>query len=529
MCSPVSILLQPSRSRLPPLQGWWTFWAAVGLFTLPAAAGLGGMTYSTVAMWGLLLGIPAYVAGADIARLLALHRGGALEEIAQAGMDRRQFASEAAWDSARRVLAVGGPAALAMAPVGLSMPGALPLLWPPVAFLAVAALVFAAGMLPAGAAARAAIAPGAARRSARLPWLRNPILYREVSRWLTTGLERSWRVPVTPVAVAAAMILEASSLPWTGSRTVGGATMLLTLLVAGSAAVRAMIATVVERETRAREVLEATCLSPGEILWGRVLAASLVSWFEAGLGMAVFLATVWIRFGSPLAPPTDETLLSFACLALAPVIGAMVGVQAARQATRRAAWLRLLALACNSVLLAVLALGTVQIQVERWLGRYDDFGIYLLVLALLLVQGLQSYRGPSASREGAASLAAGLGLVFLAGYGAFPAEAVGWVLLLSVLAVWTLAPLAQLVLDLRRAWGPCLVGGLAGLLTPGIATAAHYHVGRHFWAPPAGSSWVVPLGAVGAVLVAVLWRARRHLEETRAGPRLPRGSDGARG
>lgn len=379
--SAIAILLEPERSRLPRPNWLACVLAGFLLVSVPAIM-VPERLDSSIALASLLVLVPLYVMATDVSRLLSLYRGGATEEIRLAGFEPDRLAEAVAWHSARSTLKVGFPLAAGVLP-GAWLMGPkwllLLLLWVPVSFMAVAAGVCLLGiMLPLAARShRLAAAPS---RSRRLPLVGNPLLYRELTRWVAGG-DRSFRIPGGPLAV----VLIAGAWGWDrldDPRTPGDLDVPFLLAAAlgfGLGALRAVASATSERERRTADLLACTPMSPGEILFGRAAAAALPAACEMGLAVAVLLGMESLRIHT-VVDGAGVPLPLVVLLSIAPAAGALLGLEAAQAPDRREAAARLLGLTLQLAVASGVWLGVMAVAV--WSGAPEGPG--MLATAVLL-------------------------------------------------------------------------------------------------------------------------------------------------
>lgn len=380
----ISLLLEPRRSRLPRPSPLPCLLAGLFLFSVPVlVAGEAGAVGAQVGFWALLVLVPLYTMGLDLSRLLSLHRGGAADEIALSGLGIGNLAEAVAWHSARSTVRTALPLALGMLP-GAAALGvywlAVLIAWVPVSFVGVASTVCGLGLL-LPVATRTHRAGGGPARARRLP-VSNPFVYRELTRWLAAG-DRSFRIPWN----LQALVLLAGLWGWTRleiPRRPGDVAVpaLAAVLVAflGSA-FRALSSLSAEREQRMTDLLTGTRLDDWDATYGRTVAAALPALVQVGLPALVFLGLERCRVWPHAKEALEWPLL--ACLLLAPVSGALLGLDAARTGERREAWPRLL----GSMLQIALAAGvwlSVLLLVSAVAGTDSAGSVQGLALALLL-------------------------------------------------------------------------------------------------------------------------------------------------
>lgn len=369
--SAASILLETRRRP----RGGPIFLAGLLLFMVPAGVLVwctsleAAELFLSLAPFILIVAVPAYFASGAVSRVLALSRGGALEEIVQSGFAPSEVAEALAWSSARRSVAAGWPAllgvvvaALLLQPRNLAWVLAAALLWPVVAFAGVAVTTCLVGVL-GPVLQRPAPQSGAKRthplRRAllRSPLAANPFLYREGVRWFSRA-SRGRRFPLVTVLLVAGGFLMAIG-GWDEEWwLVTGCAALWVV-----AAYRALALQITARETGVDDLLATTCLTASEATLGRVLAVSLTGWMEL---LLIAAAPALLQGWSPwYAVP----------LLFAPVAGGLVGLGASQGKDRRAASLALLrALLGLAVLALVGALAQVWLRQVRWLSSYDISG-----------------------------------------------------------------------------------------------------------------------------------------------------------
>lgn len=516
----VAILLEPQRSRLPRPHAVLCLLAGLLLFSAPAVL---RAFDARVAFVGLVLLVPLYVGLADLSRLLSLHRGGASEEIGLAGYPAARLSEAVAWHSARSTLRVMLPLALGMLPgaatLGVGWLVAL-VLWVPGSYGVVAAGVCVLGVL-LPAATRSHRLHVRTARSRRLP-IGNPLLYRELTRWLAGG-GRAFRIPWGPLAVAGV------AGAWAWMRLDDGRGDLAVPCLAAAAlgfflgALRALASATSERERRTADLLASTRLTEGEILFGRAAAATLPAAFETALAVAVFLGIEAFRIWP--AGVGDESPMLFLLLLVAPPAGALLGLEAARAPDRREAAARLLGAVLQVALASGLWFGGL-LALLVWLAWAEPSWAGVAATAILLGLGSRislGLRGSAAGQPWASQaflvLGAATGAVALTGLGplgrghtevlvacvgSLLLTLPGLVLLYSGLGEVLQAGLSRGRLG-RAAWGGLMgviagfVGGLAvplwGLFDRGYLSVA---------ATWTGLSATLTGGVVGAVVAALL-------------------------
>lgn len=294
---PVDLLLTGGAARPRPWLAALTGFTMVYVPSLLLQHGRGTQWLDLYQQVGVLLALAAVVAwlaGRDVAKLFSLHRGRAMEEIVQAGYSLEDVLEALGWQSGRRAVVHGWPAAAGILLAGVLATPHLAdlvlvegLLWVPAAAAAAAAAVWIAGYLPG---------PPQPKRTLRLDF-ENPILYREAG------------AAVAPTVACFLVVALWSFLP--PSTVILGVAALTALSALG---LRAS-----ERETRTEEALQATPSTRQERTSARVAILSVSGWIAL----------------LPVLPQALPLAL------VAPCAGALVGLAAAEGATRQRAFGRL--------------------------------------------------------------------------------------------------------------------------------------------------------------------------------------------